>query len=315
MKRPFIAVMIIPTGIGATIGGHAGDATVPAKLLASVCDTLILHPNVVNAADFNEMPDNALYVEGSMLDDFLRGQTYLELTRANKVLVLCNKITHDTMNCIQTAESLLGMHIQVAKLNTPLVMVSKIIDNCASGTIDGIEQLCRQCTSYDFDALAIHTEIQVDEEAALEYIRTLKGVNPWGGVEAILSRQVGYKLNVPVAHAPVETAPAPEEIVPKGIAPELMSVSMLYSVLKGLHKAPRRGSDLGPCSLDVSMVDALVTPDCHGAPHWACEARGIPIIRVVGNRTNQPAAKSTLIKVQNYWEAVGALVAIKEGIK
>ena len=35
----FNAVLLVPTGIGADIGGHAGDATPVAQLLASVCDT------------------------------------------------------------------------------------------------------------------------------------------------------------------------------------------------------------------------------------------------------------------------------------
>ena len=61
----FNTVFIVPTGIGAEVGGHAGDATPAAQLLASCCDQLITHPNVVNASDINELPANALYVEGS----------------------------------------------------------------------------------------------------------------------------------------------------------------------------------------------------------------------------------------------------------
>jgi len=56
-------VMIIPTGIGCEIGGHCGDGNAAARLLGACCDTLVLHPNVVNASDLNEMPDNALYVD------------------------------------------------------------------------------------------------------------------------------------------------------------------------------------------------------------------------------------------------------------
>ena len=70
-------VLIIPTGIGAEIGGHAGDGNPVAKLFGSICDNLITHPNVVNASDINEMPENTLYVEGSILDRFLRGEIYL----------------------------------------------------------------------------------------------------------------------------------------------------------------------------------------------------------------------------------------------
>src|SRR5205823_3673184 len=63
----FNVVLLVPTGIGAEIGGHAGDAAPVARLLAEVCDTLITHPNVVNASDINEIPENSLYVEGSVI--------------------------------------------------------------------------------------------------------------------------------------------------------------------------------------------------------------------------------------------------------
>ena len=52
----FTTALMIPTGIGAEVGGHAGDAGPVAKLLAQVSDRLVLHPNVVNASDINEMP-------------------------------------------------------------------------------------------------------------------------------------------------------------------------------------------------------------------------------------------------------------------
>ena len=59
----FNVVLLVPTGIGAEIGGHSGDAGPVARLLASACDNLITHPNVVNASDINELPENGLYVE------------------------------------------------------------------------------------------------------------------------------------------------------------------------------------------------------------------------------------------------------------
>lgn len=61
----FNAVFIVPTGIGAEIGGHAGDATPAVRMLAGICDYLITHPNAVNASDVNEMTENTVYVEGS----------------------------------------------------------------------------------------------------------------------------------------------------------------------------------------------------------------------------------------------------------
>jgi len=53
-----LGVMIVPTGVGAQIGGHAGDAAPAAKLIASCCDKLIIHPNVVNGSDLNEMTED-----------------------------------------------------------------------------------------------------------------------------------------------------------------------------------------------------------------------------------------------------------------
>ena len=44
----YTAVLIVPTGIGASIGGYAGDALPVAHGIASVVDTLITHPNVMN---------------------------------------------------------------------------------------------------------------------------------------------------------------------------------------------------------------------------------------------------------------------------
>ena len=46
-RGSFIGVMLVPTGINCEIGGHAGDATPAARLLASVCDQLFIHPNIV----------------------------------------------------------------------------------------------------------------------------------------------------------------------------------------------------------------------------------------------------------------------------
>jgi len=84
----FNAVLLVPTGIGAEIGGHAGDATPVAALLASVCSTLITHPNVVNASDIIDIPSNTLYVEGSVISRLLMGTVGLQKVRRNRLLVV-----------------------------------------------------------------------------------------------------------------------------------------------------------------------------------------------------------------------------------
>jgi hypothetical protein len=104
----YTAVMIIPTGIAASIGGYAGDGLPSARLIASVVDTLITHPNVVNGAmlywcdcdcktcytihytlhytlifehfGLSRPIENLLYVEGYSLDEFARGTLALRPT-------------------------------------------------------------------------------------------------------------------------------------------------------------------------------------------------------------------------------------------
>jgi hypothetical protein len=79
MSSDYTAVMIVPTGIGASIGGYAGDALPSAKLISTVVDTLITHPNVLNGAMMYWPMENVLYVEGYALDEFASGMWYVPL--------------------------------------------------------------------------------------------------------------------------------------------------------------------------------------------------------------------------------------------
>ncbi len=313
-------VFIIPTGIGCAIGGHAGDATPAAKMIASVCDKIILHPNVVNASDINEMPHNALYVEGSMLDRFLGGSIGLREVRSNRVLVAVNKpIQPETINAINASSSTIGMDIEYMELPTPLRMSGWIKeDGTAFGAVWGSDELIGQAQGYSFDALAIATPIDVSPEESLKYFRGEQPVNPWGGIEAIVSRKISVTLNKPVAHAPIESdKDNPElvnllynEIVDPRKAAEICSNCYIHCILKGLHRAPQFGSDI-----TFRDVDALITPTgCIGRPHHSCFAHGIPVIAVEENTTAYNFRDNRIKYVKNYLEAAGYLSCIKAGI-
>lgn len=319
-------VMIIPTGIGCEIGGHAGDATPAARLLGACCDKLILHPNVVNASDINEMPANALYVEGSMLDRFLEGEIELQEVKQNRILVAVNAPARsESVNAVSAARATLGIDASIVELNHPLEMKVKMFTGGATGEVYGWKQLVDQVKGYDFDALAISSVIDCEEKVALNYLRH-GGVNPWGGVEAIASKLIGNALDKPVAHAPID----PEnrvgelkdfkEIVDPRMSAEVVSEAYLNCVLKGLHKAPRivKHQHCGyGAGLNVRDVDCLVTPyGCWGRPHKACRGE-MAIIIVKENKTICKASYpggDDLIFVENYLEAAGLIIAMKEGI-
>lgn len=315
-------VFIVPTGVGAEIGGHAGDATPAAKLLASVSDTLITHPNVVNASDINEMTENMLYVEGSMLDRFLAGEIELERVPYNRILLAVNApVDNRTINAVSGARATIGADIQIVELTTPLKMRAyfrtKNSYGYATGGVEGHEELIKQIRRLNFDALAIATYIEVSDEIAFEYLNN-GGVNPWGGVEAVLSKTVSEALDKPVAHAPFtgDIACAVEqynEVVDPRMGAELVSRCYLHCVLKGLHRAPRIGK-----GLSVRDVDCLITPaGLRGPPHDLCLKHNIPIIVVNENKTcaNESLFKyEGVISVATYLEAAGVVAAMRAGI-
>lgn len=310
-------VFIVPTGIGAEIGGHSGDANPAFKLIASVSDIAITHPNVVNAADINEMPENAWYVEGSILDSFLEGTTRLKKPNQNKILLVVNKpIKNETINAVNAARKTIGCHIDMMELNTELKLVATMTEKGASGNVYGWIELVEQIRDHSFDALAIATPISVSTEVALNYFKN-GGINPWGGVEAVASRLIATAIGKPTAHAPTQTGNEKVEsyngVVDPRTAAEMVSVCYIHCVFKGLHKAPRLTQIFD--GLDVEDIDCLITPlNCYGRPHKACERAGIPIIAVKENATCLDIQPSNCIIVGNYLEAVGYIQLLKIGI-
>jgi len=307
------AVMIIPTGIGCEIGGHCGDANAAARLLASCCDTLILHPNVVNASDINEMPENCLYVEGSILDKFLKGRIYLERVRSNRVLIAVNKADYQSINAVSAARATIGLDAEIVELRVPLILIAQMKDGIATGQVKNWKELVEQVKEHDFDALGIATPITIDQDTLINYFKH-GGVNPVGGVEAVASKLIADALNKPVAHGPVDySIEGFAEVVDPRMAVEIITQNFIHCLLKGLHKAPRINHDKG---ISVKDVNCMVSPyGCFGAPHQACLDAGIPVIVVRENKSclNNPEHKK-FVYVENYIEAAGMLMAMRAGV-
>lgn len=269
---------------------------------------------MVNASDINEMTENTWYVEGSILDRFLEGEIKLKRPRShNKILCVTNEIDNHITNAVNAAKVTLGAEIELIKLNNRLEMYAEMKDGKATGRIGGTTSLFTQLKYYDFDALAISSKITVDPEVARKYLTTPSGVNPWGGVEAKLSKLIANVINKPVAHAPYgDTLSDFNKIVDPRKAPEMLSQCYIHCVFKGLHQAPQISNN----GLSVEDVDVLVTPvNCIGRPHLACLDAGIPIIAVTENKNVcKDVMPSSFIVVDNYWEAAGIISCMKAGI-
>jgi hypothetical protein len=338
--KDFNVVFLIPTGIGCEIGGHAGDATPVARLLSSSCDNLITHPNVFNASDLNEMPENSLYVEGSTICRLMMGTVGLQPVRSNRILAIIDKNEHEVfenaaVNSVNAARAVLGIACSdVVKLDPSITMESRYSSSeRAAGTIDGIDSLFFVLKRYEgtYDAVAISTTIDVPREYHTEYFRRRgEMVNPWGGVEAMLTHAVSYKLNIPSAHSPMFESPevAHEDpgVVEARMSAEAVSTTFFHCVLKGLHKSPKIITDQDVFHYDdiisAKNISCLVIPDgCLGLPTLAALKQGIKVVAVNENKNlmrndlnELPWNTGQFIRVENYLEAAGVLSSIKEGI-
>jgi len=335
----FNVVLLVPTGVGAEIGGHAGDAGPVTRLLGAVCDRLITHPNVVNASDINELPENGLYVEGSVISRFLQGTAGLQRVRSNRVLFVADEhesswFTEAAINSLNAARATYGLDCpRIVRLDPPVKLTAEYSSSGrAVGRVEDLQNLTRALRPYlgQFDALALASVIQVPRNYHMDYF-TSGGemVNPWGGVEAIYTHAVSMLYDVPSAHSPMledeDVLDMDAGIVDPRMAAEAISSTFLQCIFKGLQRAPRivTGAAMGtPGVLTAADVACLVIPDgCVGLPVLSALEQGIPVIAVRENRNLMqndtaalPWAPGQYCVVENYLEAAGALCAMKAGI-
>ena len=327
----FNICFLIPTGIGCEIGGHAGDATPVLRFISDQCNTVVTHPNVVNASDINEMPQNALYVEGFHLTNFIMGNIGLMRKRKNRILVLSetgnvtDKIQCLTVNAINAARATLGVDITVLKLESEIYMQALLESNKATGKVTISQSLIQLLEKRidEFDVIAISSPVKVPEDIHEAYSRSNGSmVNPWGGVESMLTHFISSKFNKIAAHAPVLDD---ESILVKNfgivdprIAPEIVSSTFFHSVLKGLHQSPKIVDRND--GLTIKDISAIVVPDgVLGLPIIAALHHGIKVVAVTNKNTMNndlsllPWRKGQFFQCRDYLEACGILSCIKTG--
>jgi len=335
----FTTVMVVPTGIGCAVGGHAGDAGAAVRLLAAVSDRLVTHPNAVNASDLIELPENALYVEGSVLARVLLGSAGLAPVRANRVLAVADRDIDEhfaeiAVNSAAAARASGGVHCTEVVLLDPHVRLASQYapSGRATGRVEHLERLLHVLEERRgaFDAVAISTRIEVPWSYHRDYYEQ-RGVmiNPWGGVEALLTHAVSSLLEVPAAHSPMfesrEAAAVELGIVDPRMAAEVISLGFFVSVLEGLARAPRIVPlEHGPLAgvISVEDVSCLVIPDrVLGLPTLAALEQGIPVVAVRENANlmandlaSLPWQPGQLTIVENYWEAAGVVAALRAGL-
>lgn len=244
-------VLIIPTGIGAAIGGYAGDALPVARTLAQVSDRLITHPNVMNGAQMYWPIENAYYVEGYGLDQFAAGNWSLRPVHQNPIGLVIDQAVESELRwrhlqAADAARATLGLDIRAHVItDMPLGVTLKTTDSGASwGTLENPGSLLRAAerliNEAGVGAIAVVARFPDDEGSAeLNAYRQGQGVDPLAGAEAVISHLVVRTFKIPCAHAPA-LAPIPLDptISPRSAAEEL-GHTFLPCVLVGLSRAPQ----------------------------------------------------------------------------
>jgi Protein of unknown function (DUF3326) len=330
--RPYTAVLIVPTGIGAAIGGYAGDALPVARAMAQVCDRLITHPNVLNGAQLYWSLPNAFYVEGYGLDQFAAGQWGLRPVHQNRVgLVLDRAIEPELrLRHLQAADATratLGLSLtDYVVTDAPLGVTLKTASSGATwGTIEqpdsllrAVEKLVKQGGA---EAIAVVARFPDDiGSEALQSYRHGQGVDPLAGAEAVISHLVVKTFQIPCAHAPaLLPLPLDPALSPRSAAEEL-GHTFLPCVLVGLSRAPQFVRARLPEDVWAEQVDAVVIPAtaCGGSAVLSL-SQSAQVITVADNATRLEVTAAALgmegaIAVQSYLEALGVLVAHRAGI-
>ncbi|MDJ0728359.1 MAG: DUF3326 domain-containing protein [Crocosphaera sp.] len=332
IHRPYTAVLIVPTGIGAAIGGYAGDALPVAKAMAKVCDRLITHPNVLNGAQLYWPLENTFYVEGYGLDRFAQGQWGLKPVHHNRVGLILDRGIEPELRTrhIQAADATratLGLTLtDYMVTDTPLEVELRTADSGASwGTISHPDSLLRAAdkliTKGKAEALAVVVRFPDEVDSlVLDNYRHGQGVDPLAGAEAVISHLIVRQFRIPCAHAPaLEPLPIDDTISPRAAAEEL-GYTFLPCVLVGLSRAPQFVAQPQTNSIWADEVDALVIPQtgCGGSAMLSFSQRNTRIITVRDNTTTLNVTPEDLgmeaIAVNSYLEALGVLVAHQAGI-
>jgi Protein of unknown function (DUF3326) len=328
---PFNVALIIPTGIGAAIGGFAGDALPVARAIAQVCDRLITHPNVLNGAQLYWPIPNAWYVEGYGLDRFAAGDWGLQSVRTNRVGVIldCGLEPELRLRHLQAADAVratLGLTLTDAVVtDDPLGVTLTTAESGASwGMLQNPDSLLRAAErSIQAGATAIAVVARFPDNVgteALEQYRQGSGVDPLAGAEAVISHLVVQTFSVPCAHAPaLLSLPLDPTLSPRSAAEEL-GHTFLPCVLVGLSRAPQFVASSSPYGLWRDDVDAVVIPEsaCGGSAVLSWSQTETQVITVADNETVLNVTPELLnlnsLPARSYSEAIGILVALRAGL-
>ena len=314
-----LGAFIVPTGVGAQIGGYAGDASSYAREFAKK-SKLIVNPNVVNAASFSGITENMYYIEGYSLDEFFKGNLNIVPSENNKIGIVFDKaIPQDVLNVhintMNAVKCVYGIDIFGYEITKEEIGVEFVLGNngISSGNVKNPQTMlyaAKKLIKEGCTAIALVCLFEDAEELNTEYSSGV-GTDPVGGVEAILSHYISKELKVPCAHAPAfkDYQIYPNLVDIKSSA-EYITPTFLPCILLGLSIAPQLSLTRG---ISIDNLDYLVMPyDSLGSvPVFEALKRGIKVYAIEENKTalniNPNLISKDIISIPTYRECLELL--------
>lgn len=306
-----IAMMIVPTGVGASVGGYAGDASRVAQRIAKEIP-LIVNPNVVNAAVFSGITENMFYLEGWAIEQFIKGNIGLIPSQNNKIGIIFDKaipesilnVHINTINAVQTVYDIDIIGYEITE-EVAGVEFYNTENGISAGTLlnpKTLKHAGEKLLARGADVLAVVCFFKEPPEDDYE---NGDGVDIVGGVEAIISHYLSKELLCPCVHAPAfEDITITDKVVNSKVSAEYITPTFLPCLLFGLKNAPLikciKKSDFGHYITYKDLHSVCVPYNAVGSA-LVLDAldKKIPVIAVQENKTILDIDKYSIGKQNN----------------
>ena len=301
MDKPIIAISI-PTGIGANIGGYAGDFGYIAREFSKHFHTII-NPNAVNGGILSAINYDMSYLEGYLFDEFFKGKISITPKKpyeTNKIGVIFDcaipqNIINVHLNTISALKMVQGIETIAVEYTTSPVGVELEIQNGISvGKLNNPDTLlcsAQKLIQKRVEAIAVVCFFGKDSED--ENYEAANGIDPIGGIEAVISHLIAKEFNIPTAHAPAfNDIDISQKIENPKVSSELISSTYLPCIMQGLSIAPK----VGKCEkITNKNVEYLIVPyDSLGSSSVISSIEnGIKVI-TINNKTTLEMTKDKL---------------------
>lgn len=307
-KKPIVAISI-PTGIGANQGGYAGDFGYIARKFSKDFH-VILNPNAVNGGILSAINYDMSYLEGYLFDEFFKGKIEIipkKPYETNKIGVIFDSeipkdILNVHLNTISALKMVQGIEFLEPEYTKKSVGVEIKVENGISyGNLKNPDELLSSAKKLiEKGAQAIAVVCYFKEDAEDENYSNGEGIDPIGGVEAIISHLITKEYSIPAAHAPAFLdIDISTKIEHEKVSSELISSTYFPCIAQGLSIAPNIFKTHQENSISYKDVEYLIVPkDALGSPAvLSAQENNVKIITVKNDTVLDVTKEKLNIKV------------------